>query len=118
MDGSLENTSTTPVLTNNKDRSQLSSDHSISSDKTIDEPAISESSKLEQKKPKLHTFKWQDRTQLSKHVDSLVGNPIEKALLKEIFFPISEDDLKERRKRRSPVKTVVPEEKPKVTVIY
>lgn len=118
MDGSLENTSTTPVLTNNKDRSQPSSDHSISSDKTIDEPAISESSKLEQKKPKLHTFKWQDRTQLSKHVDSLVGNPIEKALLKEIFFPISEDDLKERRKRRSPVKTVVPEEKPKVTIIF
>lgn len=118
MDGSLENTSTTPVLTNNKDRSQPSSDHSISSDKTIDEPAISESSKLEQKKPKLHTFKWQDRTQLSKHVDSLVGNPIEKALLKEIFFPISEDDLKERRKRRSPVKTVVPEEKPKVTIKF
>lgn len=118
MDGSLENTSTTPVLTNNKDRSQPSSDHSLSSDKTIDEPAISESSKLEQKKPKLHTFKWQDRTQLSKHVDSLVGNPIEKALLKEIFFPISEDDLKERRKRRSPVKTVVPEEKPKVTVKF
>lgn len=118
MDGSLENTSTTPVLTNNKDRSQPSSDHSISSDKTIAEPAISESSKLEQKKPKLHTFKWQDRTQLSKHVDSLVGNPIEKALLKEIFFPISEDDLKERRKRRSPVKTVVPEEKPKVTIKF
>lgn len=118
MDGSLENTSTTPVLTNNKDRSQPSSDHSLSSDKTIDEPAISESSKLEQKKPKLHTFKWQDRTQLSKHVDSLVGNPIEKALLKEIFFPISEDDLKERRKRRSPVKTVVPEEKPKVTIKF
>lgn len=118
MDGSLENTSTTPVLTNNKDRSQPSADHSISSDKTIDEPAISESSKLKQKKPKLHTFKWQDRTQLSKHVDSLVGNPIEKALLKEIFFPISEDDLKERRKRRSPVKTVVPEEKPKVTVKF
>lgn len=118
MDGSLENTSTTPVLTNNKDRSQPSADHSISSDKTIDEPAISESSKLEQKKPKLHTFKWQDRTQLSKHVDSLVGNPIEKALLKEIFFPISEDDLKERRKRRSPVKTVVPEEKPKVTIKF
>lgn len=113
MDDSLENPSTTPVLTNNDERTHPSSDHSLSSDKTMDEPANSETSK-----PQLYTFKWQDRTQLSKHVDSLVGNPVEKALLKEIFFPISEDDLKERRKRRSPVKNVVPEEKPKITAKF
>lgn len=118
MHSSLENTSTTPVPTNDNDGRQPSADHSINSDKTIDEPPLTEASKPQQKKPSLHTFKWQDRTQLSKHVDSLVGNPIEKALLKEIFFPISEDDLKERRKRRTPVKPVALDEKPKLTVKF
>lgn len=118
MEDILENTSNTPVLTNNNDRTQRSSDHYLNSDQTIDEHTISDFSEPQKNQLKPSNVKWQDRTQLSKHVDALVGNPIEKALLKEIFFPISEEDLKEGRKRRSPVKREFFEEKKTVSINF
>ena len=111
MDEILEQSAKTPVLSETAIEKQPSSDHCLNSDKTIVESISSDVSEKHKKpftaaksknlKPK--SIKWQDREESSKHIDKLVGDPLQNALLKEVFFSISEDDLKGGRKKRSPV---------------
>ncbi|KAL6950293.1 hypothetical protein ACO0OE_000770 [Hanseniaspora uvarum] len=111
MDEILEQSAKTPVLSETAIEKQPSSDHCLNSDKTIVESISSDvcekhkkpftAAKSKNLKPK--SIKWQDREESSKHIDKLVGDPLQNALLKEVFFSISEDDLKGGRKKRSPV---------------
>lgn len=94
MDEILEQSAKTPVLSETAIEKQPSSDHCLNSDKTIVESISSDVSEKHKKpftapksknlKPK--SIKWQDREESSKHIDKLVGDPLQNALLKEVFF--------------------------------
>lgn len=111
MDRSSEQSAITPLLSETTLDKQVSVDHSLNSDKTIDEvipSTINDTQKKQNVAPKpkkiVESVQWQDRTKLSQHVATLVDDPVQKELLSNVFFDVTAEDLTEGRKKRTIVK--------------